>query len=95
LGHGKKAARRRERKWRGIIRDESALDHIYRLTATRSFLVFVLHVAVGVAHGLDDLVERHAMLAVAAYGHALGVYHLTDSSALRSMQGMGTLDVAE
>jgi hypothetical protein len=35
------------------------------------------------------------MLAVAAYGHALGVYHLTDSSALRSMQGMGTLDVAE
>jgi hypothetical protein len=44
----KKAARRRERKWRGIIRDASALDHIRR-----------------------------------------------EPLALRSMWGMGTLDVAE
>src|SRR5581483_7696926 len=40
--------------------------------ATR-FLVLVLHVAAGIAHGLDDLVQRDAVLAVAAHRHALCV----------------------
>src|SRR6185437_14558636 len=51
----------------------SALDHVHRQAAARRFLVLVLHVAAGVAHGLDDLVERDAVLAVAAHRHALRV----------------------
>src|SRR6185295_16541687 len=54
----------------------SAFDDIYRQTPARRFLVFVLHVAAGVAHRLDDLVERHAVLAVAAHRHALRVDRL-------------------
>ena len=35
----------------------SALDHIHRQSAARCLLVLVLHVAAGVAHGLDDFVQ--------------------------------------
>src|SRR5690348_17699547 len=54
-------------------RGRSALDHVHRESAATGFLVLVLHVAAGVAHGLDDLVERHAVFAVALHRHALGV----------------------
>src|SRR5579885_2106370 len=54
----------------------SALDHVDGEAAAAGFLVLVLHVAAGVAHGLDHLVETDAMLAVAAHGHALGVDRL-------------------
>ena len=47
-----------------------------RNEGNNSFLVPVLHVAAAVAHGLDDLVERDAMLVLAAHGHALGVDRL-------------------
>ena len=48
----------------------SALDDVDRQPAAAGFLVLVLHVAAGVAHGLDDLVQRDLVLAVAAHGHA-------------------------
>src|SRR3546814_4302256 len=51
----------------------SALDDVDRQAPARGFLVFVLHVAAGVAHGLDDLVQAHLVLAVAAQGHARGI----------------------
>src|SRR5690554_5178765 len=51
----------------------SALDDVHRQAAARGFLVLVLHVAAGVAHGPDDLVEADLVLAVAAEGHARGV----------------------
>src|SRR5690606_27267450 len=54
----------------------STLDDVHRQPAARGFLVLVLHVAAGVAHGLDDLVERHLVLAVAAQRHARGVDRL-------------------
>src|SRR3546814_8384951 len=40
----------------------SALDDVDRQAPARGFLVFVLHVAAGVAHGLDDLVQAHLVL---------------------------------
>src|SRR6185312_14659290 len=54
-------------------RAASALDDVDRQTAAAGFLVLVLHVAAGVAHGLDDLVEADAVLAVALQRHATGV----------------------
>src|SRR5690349_24907864 len=53
-----------------------ALDDVHGEPAARGFLVLFLHVAAGVAHRLDDLVERHAMLAVPAQRHARGVDRL-------------------
>src|SRR6185436_8785662 len=49
------------------------LDHVDGETAARRLLVFVLHVGAGGAHGADDLVERHEVLAAALKGHARGV----------------------
>src|SRR5690606_32016146 len=51
----------------------SALDDVYRQAAARGFLVFVAHVAAGVAHGPDHLVQADLVLAVAAERHARGV----------------------
>ena len=51
----------------------SALDDVHGQPAARGFLVLVLHVAAGVAHGLDDLVQADLLGAVAAEGHARGV----------------------
>src|SRR6185436_7781241 len=42
-------------------------------TAAGRLLVFLLHVGAGGAHGADDLVERHEVLAAALQGHARGV----------------------
>src|SRR4051812_30401604 len=47
------------RGWRGGF---SALDDVHRQSAAAGFLVLVLHVATGVAHGLDDLVQGHLVL---------------------------------
>src|SRR5260221_14530652 len=49
------------------------LDDVEGEAAAGRLLVFVLHVGAGVAHGADDLVERHEMLAAALQGHARGV----------------------
>src|SRR5258708_10173148 len=49
------------------------LDDVEGETAARRLLVFVLHVGAGVAHGADDLVEGHKVLAAALQGHARGV----------------------
>src|SRR5690606_34237137 len=54
----------------------SALDDVDRRAAAAGFLVLVLHVAAGVAHGADHLVQRDLVLAVAAHGHAHGVDRL-------------------
>src|SRR3546814_6189916 len=54
----------------------SALDDVNRQPTARGFLVLVMHVAAGVAHGLDDLVQADLVLAVAAQGHARGVDRL-------------------
>ena len=40
------------------------------MPAARSFLVLGLHVGARLAHGLDDLVQRHVVSAVAAHRHA-------------------------
>src|SRR4249919_196038 len=53
-----------------------ALDHVHGEPAARGFLVLFLHVAPGVAHGLDDLVERDPVLAVTTQRHARGVDRL-------------------
>src|ERR687889_2665773 len=47
----------------------SALDDVERQPATGGLLVLVLHVRAGLAHGLDRLVQRDVMVAVAADGH--------------------------
>src|SRR5690606_41386787 len=57
----------------GAILARSALDDVDRKPPARGFLVLVLHVAAGVAHGLDDLVQADLVLAVAAQGHARGI----------------------
>src|SRR6266540_2734585 len=49
------------------------LDDVEGETASCRLLVFVLHVGTGVAHGADDLVERHGVLATALQSHARGV----------------------
>src|SRR5690348_5086127 len=54
----------------------STLDHVHGKASARGFLVLVLHVAAGVAHRPDHLVERDAVLAVAARRHALRVDRL-------------------
>jgi 5'-nucleotidase len=59
-------------------------------SAARGFLVLVLHVAAGVAHGLDDLVERDLVLAVAAQAMREALIAFTAPIALRSMQGICT-----
>src|SRR5690606_25568983 len=61
-------SRRERRSYRG-----SAFDDVDGQAAARGFLVLVAHVAAGVAHGLDDLVEADLVLAVAAHRHARGV----------------------
>ena len=48
-----------------VITAASALDEIDRQPAERGLLVLRLHVGAGLAHGLDDAVERHAVRAVA------------------------------
>src|SRR5919106_2703560 len=48
----------------------SALDDVERQPATGGLLVLVLHVRAGLAHGLDRLVQRDVVPAVAADGHA-------------------------
>src|SRR4249919_230875 len=53
-----------------------ALDDVHGEPAARGFLVLFLHVATGVAHRLDHLVERDAVLAVAAQCHARGIDRL-------------------
>src|SRR5690606_28049180 len=55
---------------------DSALDHVYRQSAAAGFLVLVLHVVAGLAHGLDDLVEGDLVGPVAAHRHAAGVDRL-------------------
>src|SRR5690606_19946238 len=57
----------------GPILARSALDDVDRQAPARGFLVLVLHVPAGVAHGLDDLVQADLVLAVAAQGHARGI----------------------
>src|ERR1700761_9776456 len=52
---------------------QSALNHVDGQAATRGFLVFVLHVAAGIAHGGNHLVQRDTMLAVALERHAAGI----------------------
>src|SRR5260370_10350334 len=49
------------------------LDDVEGETAAGRLLVFVLHVGTGVAHGADDLVEGHEVLAAALQRHARGV----------------------
>src|SRR5262245_30650050 len=46
-----------------------ALDEVDGETAACGLLVLDLHIRAGLPHGLDGLVERHVVLAVAAYGH--------------------------
>src|SRR4051812_2163539 len=48
-------------------------DDVDRQTAARRFLVLGLHVRARLAHGLDDLVERDVVRAVAAQRHARDV----------------------
>src|SRR5919112_2641068 len=48
----------------------SALDDVEGQPATGGLLVLVLHVCAGLAHGLDRLVQRDVVPAVAAHGHA-------------------------
>src|ERR671917_243207 len=48
----------------------SALEDVERQPATGGLLVLVLHVRAGLAHGLDRLVQRDVVSAVAADGHA-------------------------
>src|ERR687889_212099 len=50
----------------------SALDDVERQPATGGLLVLVLHVRAGLAHGLDRLVQRDVVPAVAAHGHPGG-----------------------
>src|SRR4028118_289528 len=50
----------------------SALDDVERQPATGGLLVLVLHVRAGLAHGLDRLVQRDVVPAVATHGHARG-----------------------
>ena len=40
------------------------LQHIDRQPATSSFLIFVLHITAGVAHGFNHLIQGHKMLSV-------------------------------
>src|SRR5690606_23496647 len=54
----------------------SALDDVDREAAAGGFLVLVAHVAAGLAHGADDLVQADLVLAVAAQGHARRVDRL-------------------
>ncbi len=51
----------------------STLHHVHGEAAARGFLVLGLHVGAGLHHGLDDLVERDDVRAVAAQRHARGV----------------------
>src|SRR3712207_5479600 len=48
----------------------SALDDVEGQPATGGLLVLVLHVRAGLAHGLDRLVQRDVVPAVATDGHA-------------------------
>src|SRR5919107_2707083 len=48
----------------------SALDDVEGQPATGGLLVLVLHVRTGLAHGLDRLVQRDVVPAVAVQGHA-------------------------
>src|SRR3712207_2335567 len=48
----------------------SALDDVEREPAPGGLLVLVLHVRAGLAHGLDRLVQRYVVPAVAPDGHA-------------------------
>src|SRR5690606_16350308 len=57
----------------GPILARSALDDVDRKAPAGGFLVLVLHVAAGVAHGLDDLVQADLVFSVAAQGHARGI----------------------
>src|SRR4051794_40918147 len=50
----------------------SALDDVEGQPATGGLLVLVLHVGAGLAHGLDRLVQRNVVPAVAAHGHPGG-----------------------
>src|SRR5262249_42272273 len=50
----------------------SAFDNVDGEAATGGFLVLVEHVAPGVAHGLDGLVQRDKMTAVTAKGDTGG-----------------------
>src|SRR5689334_16958488 len=47
----------------------SALDDVDRQAAAGGLLVLVLHVRPGLPHGLDRLVQRHVVLAVAPDRH--------------------------
>ena len=50
-----------------------AFDHIHCQPAPGSFLVLGFHIRAGVAHGLDDLVERYKVGSIPAQGHARGI----------------------
>src|SRR3712207_5811094 len=50
----------------------SALDDVERQPAAGGLLVLVLHVRAGLPHGLDGLVQRDVVPAVATDGHACG-----------------------
>src|SRR4051794_6197589 len=50
----------------------SALDDVEGQPATGGLLVLVLHVGTGLPHGLDRLVQRDVVPAVAAHGHPGG-----------------------
>src|SRR5215831_21048985 len=59
--------------WRPKLRQGLALYDVDGEAATRSLLVLVQHVAPGRAHGVDGLVERDEVPAVAAQGDPGGV----------------------
>ena len=54
----------------------SALDDIDRQAASAGLLVFGHHVAAGIAHGFDHLVQRHKMGAITAQCHARRIERL-------------------
>src|SRR5690606_28880638 len=69
-GDGGLSPASREHGTAWIVARNSALDHVHRQAAAAGFLVLVLHVVAGLAHGLDDLVEGDLVGPVAAHGHA-------------------------
>jgi hypothetical protein len=68
----------------------SAVRDVDRKAAQRGFLVLLVHVAAGLAHGLDAGIQADQMLAVAAQDSEAAETALIAPSPLRSMQGTCT-----
>ena len=68
------------------VPDSSAFDDVHGQAAARRLLVFGLHVGSRLAHGLDDGVQRHVVLAVALSAMREALMALIAPMALRSMQ---------